>query len=77
MNPYRVGIVGLSWITSEPANAGTHPVLGAAPPHSHLSALAAIPNVKVVAGCDISAEAQTLFQDHRETSVPPEASGTE
>jgi ribosome-associated heat shock protein Hsp15 len=22
-------------------------------------------------------EAQTLFQDHRETSVPPEASGTE
>ena len=24
-----------------------------------------------------ASEAQTLFQDHRETSVPPEASGTE
>ena len=70
MNPYRVGIVGLSWITSEPANAGTHPVLGAAPPHSHLSALAAIPNVKVVAGCDISAEAQTLFHQRWDSTWP-------
>ena len=28
MSSYRVGIVGLSWITSEPANPGSHPVLG-------------------------------------------------
>ena len=58
---YRVGIVGLSWITSEPARSGTHPVLGDAPPHSHLSSLAAIPSAEVVAGCDISVEANDRF----------------
>jgi predicted dehydrogenase len=61
MGSYRVGVVGLSWITSEPALPGTHPVLGAAAPHSHLSALAAIQSATVVAGCDISAEARNLF----------------
>jgi predicted dehydrogenase len=61
MSAYRVGIVGLSWITSEPARPGSHPVLGAAVPHSHLSALAAIPEVAVVAGCDISADARAAF----------------
>ena len=30
MATYRVGIVGLSWITSEPARPGTHAVLGGA-----------------------------------------------
>lgn len=61
MSAYRVGIVGLSWITSEPARKGTHAVLGTAVPHSHLSALAAIPGTTVVAGCDISADARTAF----------------
>ncbi|MDQ3657319.1 MAG: Gfo/Idh/MocA family oxidoreductase [Chloroflexota bacterium] len=61
MKTYRVGIVGLSWITSEPAKAGSHPVLGNAVPHSHLSALAAIPAVTVVAGCDIVPEACDRF----------------
>jgi predicted dehydrogenase len=61
MSSYRVGIVGLSWITSEPANPGSHPVLGDAAPHSHLSALAAIPSATVVAGCDIVPEARNLF----------------
>lgn len=61
MSGYRVGVVGLSWITSEPANAATHPVLGTAAPHSHLSALAAIPSTTVVAGCDIVPEARDLF----------------
>ena len=70
MNPYRVGIVGLSWITSEPANPGTHPAIGAAPPHSHLSALAAIPNVNVIAGCDISTEAQSLFHERWDATWP-------
>src|SRR5690554_237056 len=58
---YRVGIVGLSWITSEPSRPGTHPVLGMAPPHSHLSSLAEIPSVKVVAGCDIQQEPRDRF----------------
>lgn len=58
---YRVGIVGLSWITSEPSNPGTHPVLGSAPPHSHLSSLAEIPGIRVVAGCDIYAEPRDRF----------------
>lgn len=61
MKTYRVGIVGLSWITSEPANAGSHAVLGPAAPHSHLSALAAIPAATVVAGCDIVPKACERF----------------
>ena len=60
---YRVGIVGLSWITSDPARAGTHPALGSAPPHSHISSLAEIPSVQVVAGCDIVPEARDRFVD--------------
>ena len=64
MKTYRVGIVGLSWITSEPAKAGSHPVLGNAMPHSHLSALAAIPSVAVVAGCDIVPEACDRFAEN-------------
>lgn len=63
MSRYRAGIVGLSWITSEPANPGTHPVLGTAPPHTHLSALAALPAVEVVAGCDISEPACARFRE--------------
>lgn len=63
MSSYRVGVIGLSWITSEPANPGTAPVLGLSAPHSHLSALAAIPSATVVAGCDIVPEARTLFHE--------------
>jgi predicted dehydrogenase len=63
MSAHRVGIVGLSWITSEPAKPGTDPVLGLANPHTHLSALAAIPSVEVVAGCDISPAAVDLFTE--------------
>lgn len=70
MNAYRVGIVGLSWITSEPARAGSHPVLGNAAPHSHLSALAAIPSVTVVAGCDIVPEARDRFVESWSATWP-------
>jgi UDP-N-acetylglucosamine 3-dehydrogenase len=63
MSRYRAGIVGLSWITSEPANPGTAPVLGQATPHTHLSAIAAIPAIEVVAGCDISKPACDLFRE--------------
>jgi len=68
--PYRVGIVGLSWITSEPVRPGTHPVLGDAPPHSHLSAMATIPAMRVVAGCDIVPEARERFVENWETTWP-------
>jgi predicted dehydrogenase len=61
MTTYRFGIVGLSWITSEPGNPGSHPVLGLAVPHTHLSGITSIPAADVVAGCDISPEARDLF----------------
>lgn len=70
MSSYRAGIVGLSWITSEPATAGTHPVLGHAPPHSHLSALAAISSTTVVAGCDIDPVACERFVQRWEDTWP-------
>lgn len=69
-NQYRVGIVGLSWITADPARSGTHPVLGDAPPHSHLSSLAVIPSVNVVAGCDIMPEARARFLSTWEQKWP-------
>jgi predicted dehydrogenase len=49
----RVALIGLSWISADPAGAPSHPVLGTAIPYSHASALAAIPDVEIVAGCDI------------------------
>jgi predicted dehydrogenase len=49
----RVALIGLSWITADPAGKPSHPVLGTAIPYSHASALAAIPGVEIVAGCDI------------------------
>ena len=64
MSTYRVGIVGLSWITSQPANPGSSPVLGVAVPQSHLTAMAAIPSVTVVAGCDIDPGACTRFLEN-------------
>lgn len=70
MNEYRVGIVGLSWITSEPPRPGTAPVLGNATPHSHLSALAAIPGVRVIAGCDIVPAAGERFLETWQETWP-------
>lgn len=70
MSGYRVGVIGLSWITSEPPQPGTHPVLGTAVPHTHMTALAAMPNVTVVAGCDISPEAGARFRENWEATWP-------
>ncbi len=70
MTVYRFGIVGLSWITSEPPGEATHPVLGTAMPHSHLSGLARIPAAQVVAGCDINAETRQLFVERWDTTWP-------
>jgi predicted dehydrogenase len=63
MERYRVGIVGLSWITADPAGPASHPVLGHATPYSHASAYAAMPNVEVVAGCDINPAACDAFRE--------------
>ncbi len=70
MSAYRFGIVGLSWITSDPAVAGTHPVLGNSMPHTHLTGLARIPEATVVAGCDISATARQQFIERWDTTWP-------
>ncbi|CAN5612804.1 hypothetical protein BH23CHL5_BH23CHL5_28090 [soil metagenome] len=72
MTVHRFGIVGLSWITSEPAPAGTHPVLGLATPHTHLSGIVNLPDATVVAGCDISESARDLFLE-RWSGTWPEA----
>ena len=64
----RVALIGLSWISADPAGAASHPVLGTAVPYSHASALAGIPDVEVVAGCDIVGSARERFRsrwDHR------------
>jgi predicted dehydrogenase len=50
---YRAAIIGLSWIATDPPPPASDPVLGTSIPYSHAAALAAIPNVDVVAGCDI------------------------
>jgi predicted dehydrogenase len=66
----RVALVGLSWITADPPGAPSHPVLGTAIPYSHASALAAIPDVEVVAGCDIVEGARDKFRDRWSSRWP-------
>lgn len=58
---YRTAIVGLSWIGADPAGAASDPVLGTATPYSHASAMAPIPQIDVVGGCDISEAARARF----------------
>lgn len=70
MTTFRVGVIGLSWITSQVAQPATADVLGHAMPQSHLAGLAAIPGVKVVAGCDIVPEARDRFLDFWEGTWP-------
>ncbi len=59
----RVAIVGLSWISADLPGEASDPVLGTAIPYSHASAIAAIPGLDVVAGCDISEGARTTFKE--------------
>lgn len=70
MTSYRTGIVGLSWITNDLAGPGTHPVLGDAMPGTHLSGMARIPSVQVVAGCDISEAARDRFLERWSETWP-------
>src|SRR5919205_1394215 len=58
---YRTALIGLSWIAADPAGPASDPVLGTAVPFSHASAMAAIPEIKVIAGCDIVSDARDRF----------------
>jgi predicted dehydrogenase len=57
----RAAIVGLSWISADLAGDASDPSVGTAIPYSHASAMAAIPGLEVVAGCDIVPAARELF----------------
>lgn len=57
----RAAIIGLSWIGADPAQAASDPVLGTAVPGTHASAMATIPEIDVVAGCDIFPTAREQF----------------
>ena len=46
----RVALVGLSWIAADHAADAADPTLGTAIPYSHASAIAAIPELELVAG---------------------------
>jgi len=59
----RIALVGLSWIAADLAAAASDPTLGTSIPYSHASAVAAIPDLEIVAGCDISEAARTTFLD--------------
>lgn len=59
----RAAVIGLSWIGADPANPASDPVLGTALPYSHVAAIAAIPSLELVAGCDISEASRTRFLD--------------
>jgi UDP-N-acetylglucosamine 3-dehydrogenase len=59
----RAAIIGLSWIGADPAQPASDPVLGTASPGTHASAMATIPEIDVVAGCDIFPAARDQFVD--------------
>lgn len=61
MTRYRAAVIGLSGIATNPAEQAPDPVLGSATPHSHTAAYAAVPEVEVVAGCDIMPGARDAF----------------
>jgi predicted dehydrogenase len=58
---YRTALIGLSWIAADPAGPASDPALGTAVPFSHASAMAAIPEIDVVAVCDIATAARDHF----------------
>jgi predicted dehydrogenase len=70
MRQYRAAIVGLSWISADPAGVASHPVLGTAIPYSHASAYAATPGVTVVAGCDIAQASCDNFRERWQSTWP-------
>ena len=63
MTTYRAAIIGLSWIATDPPPAASDPVLGTSIPYSHAAALAAVPSIDVVAGCDINPAMRDQFTE--------------
>jgi predicted dehydrogenase len=61
MTTYRAAIVGLSAIGAGLPEPASDPGLGSAAPNSHAAAMAAIPSVEVVAGCDIAEASRDQF----------------
>lgn len=70
MTRRRIAIVGLSWIGADPSAAASDPTLGTAVPNSHASAVAAIPELDLVAGCDIVAAARDAFLERWSSRWP-------
>ena len=67
---YRVAIVGLGAVASEEPAPASDPRLGTAVPHSHAAAIAAVPALELVAGCDISAAARARFEERQAARWP-------
>ncbi|MEP6637731.1 MAG: Gfo/Idh/MocA family oxidoreductase [Chloroflexota bacterium] len=59
----RIALVGLSWISADLPGPASDPMLGTSIPYSHASAVAAIPELDLVAGCDISPTACDTFRE--------------
>lgn len=58
---YRTALIGLSWIAADPAGPASDSLLGTAVPGSHASAMAAIPEIDLVAACDIKPATRDRF----------------
>jgi predicted dehydrogenase len=67
---YRTALIGLSWIAADPVGQASDPVLGTAVPYSHASAMAAIPEIDVVAACDILPAARDRFMQQWSSRWP-------
>ena len=61
MTRRRIAVVGLSWIAADLPAEASDPTVGTAIPYSHASAIAAIPELELVAGCDIVPGAREVF----------------
>jgi predicted dehydrogenase len=63
MATYRAAIVGLTGIGAAPLpDRPVHPALGPAWQHSHAASYAQVPNVRVVAACDLKPELLDQFR---------------
>ena len=71
MKKYNAAIVGLTNIGARPLpSMPVHPTLGYAWPHSHASAYAVLPNVDVVAACDLKPELLEQFLENFKARWP-------
>jgi predicted dehydrogenase len=58
---YRAAVIGLSWIGADPPGPASDQALGTAVPESHVAAMADIPAIELVAGCDIAEGSRARF----------------